>query len=183
VVVPQVIASTTTLPWSCGTSPVGLSLTRRKSLLRHMRKRVRRRPGQRPRIRKQSGRFVSTEKATETICWPLSFIKTAFPNRPSHSPQTTQASGEKPATLFTCCRQSVQSRFYCWCKIAFATYLLPLRQKSLNKSRIKISSAKIRIRQDFPVQRDCGVNAFDDKHSQGAAHTLDGFVAIFAAYY
>src|ERR1700690_2027632 len=40
---------------------------------------------------------------------------------------------------------------------------LPLRQKSLNKSRIKIARAKIRIRQNPLVQRNRCEDSFQDR--------------------
>src|SRR5450631_3400250 len=56
-----------------------------------------------------------------------------------------------------------------------------LRQESLDKPRIEIASAEVRVRQYPPVQRNRRVDSFHDKHSQGTAHARDGFAAILAA--
>src|SRR5450756_1997092 len=57
-----------------------------------------------------------------------------------------------------------------------------LRQEFLDKSRIEIAGAKIRVRQYPPVQRYRRVDSFHNKHFESAAHARDGFAAILATH-
>src|SRR5580658_5093306 len=58
-----------------------------------------------------------------------------------------------------------------------------LRQESLDKPGIEIARAEIRVGQNSPVQRNRGVDSFHNKHSQGAAHARNGFVAVLATHH
>src|SRR5262245_43636128 len=58
-----------------------------------------------------------------------------------------------------------------------------LLEKSLNEPGIKLPSAKFRIHQNPPVQRNRCMNALDDKHLESATHALAGFVAILATHH
>src|SRR5271169_7197994 len=61
--------------------------------------------------------------------------------------------------------------------------LLRLRQESFDEAGIEIASAKIRIREDSPVQRNRGVDSLHDEHLQSTAHARDSFAAILAAHH
>src|ERR1700722_6106357 len=66
----------------------------------------------------------------------------------------------------------------CW--LSSMTILL---QKPLNEPGIKSPRAKIRISQNFPVQRNRRVYALNDKHFERPRHARNGLVAVFPSHH
>ncbi len=59
--------------------------------------------------------------------------------------------------------------------------LFPIRtEQALDEMGIEFAGGEVGIRKDTPLQRNGGLDAFDDEHVQGAPHPGDGFGAVAA---